>query len=54
MVASRRDAWIETLKLPGILKGKKVASRRDAWIETNNLRIFKRFIDSRIPQGCVD
>ena len=37
-VASRRDAWIETLYYGSIRKPLVVASRRDAWIETFYLR----------------
>ena len=52
-VASRADAWIETVYLVQYTEDDRVASRADAWIETL-VHINSNQESGRVPRGRVD
>ena len=53
VVASRADAWIETVRVPRMYSMVEVASRADAWIETMDDEELTRAL-GRVPRGRVD
>ncbi len=53
-VASRAEAWIETLSVLTAQCALYVASRAEAWIETVFHGFLKMPLVSRLPRGGVD
>ena len=54
VVASRAEAWIETIKLLPKPVPANVASRAEAWIETSSADMRSVRVAGRLPRGGVD
>ncbi len=53
-VASRVEAWIETVTPRYSARSYRVASRVEAWIETCRLYLCPQALGGRLPCGGVD
>ena len=53
-VASRAEAWIETIRVWCIKEIYLVASRAEAWIETQVATFTASPLRRRLPRGGVD
>jgi len=54
IVASRAEAWIETININIKVIPFHVASRAEAWIETRRITRLSEATIGRLPRGGVD